>query len=304
MSTDQSLLRELLVPRLPRCQQLGDAVAFHVINRGHNRETVFHDDDDRRVFLDLIDRYRARFGFALYHYCLMSNHFHLLLRVADARELSPLMAGLLRSYVHHCHRRRGFVGHQWQGRFKSPAVQDGAYLLSCGRYIERNPLAASMVQEPWDYAWSSCKHYALGVADPLVTESPSYTEFGADPQRRRMLWQDFLVHDDERAAAVREGDWAIGDEAFRKRMRQVSGRPAARRRGRPRRQGVTLEDVPFYDATLVCQSIYVKRHHFLPGSDALNPASGVRYDIMSGTASNLDLHAHRMADVLFRMIDF
>jgi putative transposase len=251
MPTDQlRRLSGVIMPRLPRCQQLGDAVSFHVINRGHNRETVFHDDDDRRVFLDLLDRYRTRFGFALYHYCLMSNHFHLLLRVAAARELSPLMAGLLRAYVHHCHRRRGFVGHKWQGRFKSPAVQDGAYLLSCGRYVERNPLEAAMIQEPWDYAWSSCRYYALGTVDPLITESPSYTEFGADPGRRRQLWREFLMHEDEREPAVRQSDWAIGDEAFRKRMRQVSGRPAARRRGRPPRKSAGTDEGTIYDATL------------------------------------------------------
>ena len=64
---------------------------------------------DRVQFLELLARYRERFGFALYHYCLMSNHLHLLLRLADPRQLSRLVAGLLRSYVHHVHRRRGGV---------------------------------------------------------------------------------------------------------------------------------------------------------------------------------------------------
>jgi|GEM_PF-5771725 len=74
----------------------------------------------------------------------MSNHFHLLVHLTDPRHVSPLMAGLLRAYVHHCHRRHGFVGHRWQGRFKSPAVQCRQYLLSCGRYIERNPVEAGL----------------------------------------------------------------------------------------------------------------------------------------------------------------
>ena len=69
--------------------------------------------------------------------------------------LSAMLAGLLRAYVHHCHRRNGFVGHRWQGRFQSPAVEEGAYLLSCGRSIERNPVEAGLVSEPWQYPWSS-----------------------------------------------------------------------------------------------------------------------------------------------------
>jgi putative transposase len=69
----------------------------------------------------------------LLHYCLMGNHFHLLVQCQQPKELSPYMAGLLRSYVHYYHRRYGFVGHLWQGRFKSPAVAVEEYFLSCAR---------------------------------------------------------------------------------------------------------------------------------------------------------------------------
>jgi hypothetical protein len=97
----------------------------------------------------------------------MGNHFHLAVQFQDPRRLSAFMAGLQRSYVHYFHRRRGFVGHLFQGRFKSPSIQLEGYLMSCGRYIERNPLAAeqALVQQPWDYPWSSCRYYALGEAN-------------------------------------------------------------------------------------------------------------------------------------------
>jgi REP element-mobilizing transposase RayT len=75
------------------------------MNHGHNRETVFADDEDRLYFLDLLARYRERFELRLYHYCLMDNHFHLLLQLAQPRRLSALMAGLLRAFTHHFHRR-------------------------------------------------------------------------------------------------------------------------------------------------------------------------------------------------------
>src|SRR5262249_10027863 len=182
--------------------------------------------------------YRERFGFRLYHYCLMGNHFHLLPQLRDARDLSPLMAGLLRAYVHHCHRRHGFVGHRWQGRFKSPAVQAERYLLSCGRYLERNPLEAGLVGEPWAYRWSSGRAYARGEADALLAEKPWYTALGHSAAQRQQRWREFLLGVDEREEVVRRGAWAVGDEEFRRRQRQVQGRPGHGRRGRPPKAAV------------------------------------------------------------------
>ncbi len=229
------------MPRTPRSQQWTDEAAYHVFSRGHNRETVFADADDDRFFLGLLDRYRQRTGFRLYHYCLMTNHFHLLLQVEAPRQLSALLAGLLRAYVHYFNRRYRFVGHLWQGRFKSPAVQVEEYLLSCGRYIERNPVEAGLVGQPWDYPWSSARAYALGATDVLLAPNPWYEELAATPRQRQELWRQFLLGDDPREATVRQADWAIGDEAFRQRLQQRQGRPARRRRGRPLKQRAPTE---------------------------------------------------------------
>jgi putative transposase len=145
------------------------------------------------------------------------------------------MAGLLRSYVHHFHQRSGFVGPLWQGRFKSPAIERDGYLLSCGRYVERNPVEAGLVSKPWEYPWSSCRAYALGELDALLNSNPLYEELAATAERRRQLWREFLLGADEKEEAVRHGAWAIGGEAFRVRMRHQQGRPRPRRRGRPRK---------------------------------------------------------------------
>jgi putative transposase len=206
------------------------------MDRDHDRQPIFADDTDQRAFLDLVARYRDRFGFRLYYYCLMTNHVHLLLQLQDPRHLSALMAGLLRAYVHHCHRRHGFVGHRFQGRFKSPVVQCEGYLLSCGRYIEGNPLEAALVSFPWDYPWSSARNYALGVPDGLVAENPYYGELAKAPERRQQMWRELLMGEDPREEAVRKGDWVVGEEAFRKRAGQELGRPAPRHRGRPRKR--------------------------------------------------------------------
>ena len=106
---------------MPRRALWTPAACYHIINRGHARETIFHDDDDRQHFLRLLARYRDRFDFRLSHSCLMGNHFHLLLQLPDPRVLSRLLAGLLVAYWHHYRRRYRLVGHLFQGRCKTPA---------------------------------------------------------------------------------------------------------------------------------------------------------------------------------------
>jgi REP element-mobilizing transposase RayT len=85
--------------RIPRRHQWASEVCYHLMNRGHDREAIFADDEDRHALLGLVQRYQRRFGFRLYHYCSMSNHFHLLVQLADPRQVSRLMAGLLRAYA-------------------------------------------------------------------------------------------------------------------------------------------------------------------------------------------------------------
>ena len=91
--------------------------------------------------------------------------------------------------------------------------------------------------EPWEYRWSSARAYALGTTDPLLTENVEYVGLAKDADRRQDLWRAFLLGADPREEAVRAGDWAIGDDEFRLRARLQQGRPAPRRRGRPRKAG-------------------------------------------------------------------
>ena len=235
------------MPRAARRYQLSQTACYHVMNRGHNRETLFRDDDDFRYFLALLARYRSRTDFQLFHYCLMSNHFHLLLQPNRSNDLSPLMAGMLRAYVHYFNRRYGFVGHLFQGRFKAKAVEAETYLLSCGRYIERNPIEAGLVADPWAYPWSSCRVYAVGEADPLLTLNPRYEELSPAVARRQARWREFLCGDDPKEAEIRrhEGeDWAVGTPGYRARMQREEARPAPRRRGRPRQMRSPQEVAP------------------------------------------------------------
>lgn len=164
------------MPRAARRRLWTQAACYHVLNRGHARETVFHDDVDHLHFLRLLARYRDRFDLRLYHYCLMSNHFHLLLQVPDASALSRLMAGLLVAYWHHYRRRYGLVGHLFQGRFRSPAsrqsvicsVADGMWnaIRSKRASSQSHGSTAGRVAEPMRAArWMACWRSTLGSRD-------------------------------------------------------------------------------------------------------------------------------------------
>jgi putative transposase len=218
-----------------RCQWTTGA-CYHVFNRGHNRDILFPDDQSRFIFLDLLQRYQQRFGLRWYHDCLMDNHFHLFLQLPDARQLSPCMAGFGRSDVHAYHRQFGFVGHLFQGRFNSPAIDAEIYVLSCGRYIERNPLEAGLVAEPWTYRWSSCRVDALGEPDPLLTANPWYEELAATGERRQELWREFLLGEDAKEEAVRRAEGVLGSDEFRSDCRRARARVVPGGRGRRRKQ--------------------------------------------------------------------
>ena len=178
------------MPRRPR--QLVDDGCYHLIARGNNRQFVFQEAGAFRHFLTLLARAKAKYPAKLYHYCLMSNHLHLLLQIAQAEQLPTFMQGLLQGYGRWFKAQQRYVGHVWQGRYKSPRVAEESYYLEAGRYIERNPLRAKLVRDLKDYAWSSYPFYAFGATDPLVDPDPYYDRLGATAEQRQEAYRDFV----------------------------------------------------------------------------------------------------------------
>jgi putative transposase len=114
----------------------------------------------------------------------MTNHVHVLVTPRDVGSVSRLMHALGSLYVPYLNRRRGRSGSLWEGRYKSCVVDSERYLLACYRYIEQNPIRASMVSDLAEYPWSSYRCNALGRFDPLVTPHPLYLELGASADLR------------------------------------------------------------------------------------------------------------------------
>jgi REP element-mobilizing transposase RayT len=128
------------MPSYARTHQLKQSLIYHVINRGNFRDVVFHDENDFVKFKEILSNYSQETGLKIYHWVLMSNHYHLCLELDNPEKLSSIMAGIARSYVHYHHKKYNVSGYLWQGRFKAQPIQKEQYLLACGRYIERNPV--------------------------------------------------------------------------------------------------------------------------------------------------------------------
>ena len=219
------------MPRQPRFWFPG--AVLHVVQRGNDRAAVFLGDEDRRFFLRcLIDASRMH-GVAVHAYVLMTNHVHLLVSPGGPDAMPRTMQTVGRRYVgrfNHLHRRTGTL---WEGRYKAALVESEAHLIACMRYIELNPVRASMVASPASYAWSSYGANALGQVDGLVEPHALYDALGNSPAIRHARYGDGFaqVLADDELRAIRDAtrfEWALGTDTFRRGVEASTGRRTAR----------------------------------------------------------------------------
>ena len=145
------------MPRKPRTETHG--AYDHVTVRGSGRRQVFEGDGDREHFLELLHRVSAEEGCAIFAWCLMDNHIHLLLK-GETKGISRMMQRLLTSYAHWFNGRHGHVGHVFQGRYDSMPIMTDEHLLSAIKYIHMNPRDMG-IEDPSSYPWSSYRAYLL-----------------------------------------------------------------------------------------------------------------------------------------------
>ena len=225
----------ITVPNLP----------FHVLDRGNNRQIIFHDDEDFVYFLKLLKKYKKELKFRVYHFCLMPNHIHLMIEPTIEGTLPKIMMRLTLAYSSYFNRKYRGVGHVWQGRYKSSLIDKEDYFIWCGLYVELNPVRAGLVARPEDWRWSSYRFYAFGERNPLmdglVDIDPYYFKLGNTFQERQKKYRENI-----------EG--VVKEEAFLRNIRKrldegVFGRPSLiqemkekfkikslRSRGRPRKE--------------------------------------------------------------------
>jgi putative transposase len=152
------------MPRTARASVGG--IWYHALNRGNRREAVFQQPADYDAFVQAMIDAREKLPLDILGYCLMPNHFHLVLRPRADGDLGRWMQWLLTAHVRRFHRFHGTTGHVWQGRFKAFPVQDDEHLQTVLRYVERNALSAELVARAEDWKWSSLPGWM--TRDPLL----------------------------------------------------------------------------------------------------------------------------------------
>jgi len=163
------------MPRGPRVAPGG--FAYHVLNRGNARRAIFRKDGDYAAFVNLLTEARQHFpAVGLLGYCLMPNHFHLVLYPQKDRQLSAFMRWLTNAHVrrYHQHYHSYGQGHVYQGRFKSFLIQEDHHLLLVLRYVESNPLRtrSQLVDRAQAWPWSSLGNWRQGLASGLLCPWP------------------------------------------------------------------------------------------------------------------------------------
>ena len=210
-------------------------VARHVTQRGNRRQPVFFSDSDYRVYMRLLAQGCREAEVAVWGYCLMPNHVHLILVPSSADGLRAALGEAHRRYRRAVNPREGWRGYLWQGRFASVAMDD-AHLLAAARYVELNPVRARLASRAEQWPWSSARAHLAGDDDDLAVSAP--------PLGRAPDWPAFLgrgLGEDEHKA-LQSGERTgrpLGSEAFVAALERDLGRPLARQKpGRKPRASV------------------------------------------------------------------
>jgi putative transposase len=172
----------------------------------------------------------------------MTNRFHLLLSPGPGQSISRILQSLTVAHTWHYHKAQSTSGHVWQGRFKSPVIEEDNHALVVLRYVEANPLRARMVADLASYPWSSYRVHGMGKADALVTSLPVWERLVGDQAARQAYWRRWL-HSPQTERELAEIRRAVvsgrpyGSVAWVARMASALGLALeARPRGRPRKQ--------------------------------------------------------------------
>lgn len=203
--------------------QVADGL-YHVTARGNERRELYRDAVDRRRFLEILAETLERFRWCCLGYCLMSNHYHLLVRTLEPN-LSRGMRDLNGVYAQCFNRRYGRDGHLFQGRYRALLIGSEEHLLACVAYIVRNPVQAGLCERPGDWAWSS--HRAvLGQCPPgLVALGELLSHFDRDRVSARARYRELTEDERFEVAAVHEGVIAGSEDFARQQLAGVERSP-------------------------------------------------------------------------------
>ncbi len=212
----------------------------HVIQRGHNRHAVFVEPADYEYYLANLREWKRVYDVAVYAWCLMTNHVHLVLAPGtEGAGISGLMRRLSARQGRYVNRLECRLGTLWCGRFRSSVIDTDEYLLACLRYVELNPVRAAIVGHPAEYPWSSHRE-RMGLApQALLDADPVTRQLGVSDAERRCAYGRFLATgpDPDEEQLIRDAvrrNQLTGGRGFAEEIERRTGlRIENRGRGRP-----------------------------------------------------------------------
>jgi REP element-mobilizing transposase RayT len=218
---------------------------YHVTARGNEQKDVFKSKKDREKFLGYLESATERYGAVIHVFCLMSNHYHILLETPEGN-LSRIMRHINGAYTTYFNVKRKRFGHLFQGRYKAILIEAEAYATELSRYIHMNPVKAGMVATTEEYGWSSYRYY-IGL-----TETPPWLKTGfilgwfSGKNSYRQFVEDAMRNETENPLSGTVASTILGDSAFIKQIQEAHlgekraerDLPAIRRLNRP-----TLDEI-------------------------------------------------------------
>jgi len=234
------------MPRKPRFNLVG--IPQHVIQRGHNREPCFYTEQDYRQYLDDLKEVAKKYECRIHAYVLMTNHIHMLVTPMVDHGISNMMQSLGRRYVYYINKNYHRSGTLWEGRYKSSLIDSDKYLLVCMRYIELNPVRATMVEHPGEYQWSSYHRNAQNGCDALIESHPTYLGLGSSTVMRQTAYRELFENhlDKDTLHDIRESlnhELVLGRSYFKDKIEEVTNRQT--RLGAPGRPMIGEESAKY-----------------------------------------------------------
>lgn len=188
----QFALSKWYMPQTPRNQIIYDDSFFHVTWQCHNKEWVLKDERFKKLYYEILLRYRKKYAMTFYSYHFMENHIHLIGKTESVESFSRFFQvshNVFARQVNHRRRRRGQVVME---RLKSSTIQDDIHMLTVMAYVDLNGVRAGRDKKPCETIWSSYPYYAYGKKDDLIVPAPSYLALAESPLKRQLEYRTMV----------------------------------------------------------------------------------------------------------------
>ena len=177
---------------LTRSDFIFDDDSFHVTWQCHNQKWLLRWEWSKKLYYDLLLKYKDKYGVEIYSYNFMDNHLHLSGKLTIREEFSNFFKVVNAQFAKRVNKRLKRKGQVVMDRFKSPRIKDDDHLLSVMGYIDLNQVRVGKVASPEANRWSSYRYYAYGMPDPLITPAPTYLGLGRNDKMRQEVYREMV----------------------------------------------------------------------------------------------------------------